>query len=383
MGGETLISANDTIGVFTAVLTIVAAGMAMERHPKLGQYGAMFVILFPALLTSLSVLPKASPAYGFVAGPMVAFAIPMLLFNADLKVVWKQSGRVMTAFLLATAATVVGAISGAALVDLGPSESNWVGVLTAAFIGGSVNFAAVSGSLNITDTAMVGLVIAAVYVVIIPYFVLLMSMPRLGVIWRLFAVPDANTNWASDAAPESGEAGLQSRQPFEPFGFAAMIAVAGICVVIGEVIAAITGVPALKFLGLTLVAILIATFGQKVVGQLRGHTESGHVLIYAFLAVIGTGIDFSVVSSEALPIIIFVIVLLAIHLVLVSLFGRLLKLSGPELLVASNACILGPPTAAAMATAQGWSRLVSPGILVGVFGWAIASFIGVGVALFL
>ena len=124
-------------------------------------------------------------------------------------------------------------------------------------------------------------------------------------------------------------------------------------------------------------------FGQKAVVQLRGHTETGHVLIYAFLAVIGTGIDFSVVSSEALPIIIFVIVLLAVHLVLVSLFGRLLKLSGPELLVASNACILGPPTAAAMATAQGWSRLVSPGILVGVFGWAIASFIGVGVALVL
>lgn len=383
MGGETLISANDTIGVFTAIVTIVATGMAMERHPKLGQYGAMFVILFPALLTSLSVLPKTSPVYGFVAGPMVAFAIPMLLFNADLKVVWKQSGRVMTAFLLATAATVVGAIAGAALVDLGPSESNWVGVLTAAFIGGSVNYAAVSGSLNITDTAMVGLFIAAVYVVIIPYFILLMSMPRLGLIWRLFAVPDANTNWESLPESESGEAGLESRKPFEPFGFSAMIAVAGICVVIGEVIAAITGVPALKFLGLTLVAILIATFGQKAVGQMRGHTESGHVLIYAFLAVIGTGIDFSVVSSEALPIIIFVIVLLAVHLILVSLFGRLLKLSGPELLVASNACILGPPTAAAMATAQGWSRLVSPGILVGVFGWAIASFIGVGVALIL
>jgi uncharacterized membrane protein len=162
-----------------------------------------------------------------------------------------------------------------------------------------------------------------------------------------------------------------------------MVALAGVCVLIGEGVAAVTNMPALKFLGLSLVAILIATFSPWTVQRLRGHSETGHVLIYAFLAVMGSAIDFTVITAEGLPIIAFVVIVLALHLALVSVFGRLLKLSGPELLVASNACILGPPTAAAMATAQGWSRLVTPGILVGVFGWAIASFIGVGLAMVL
>jgi uncharacterized membrane protein len=186
MPGETLISSSDTVGVFTAIMTVVAMGMAMERHPKLGQYGAMFVILFPALLTSLSVLPRSSQVYGFIAGPVIAFSIPMLLFNANLRVIWKQSGRVMTAFLLAVGVTVIAAAIGAALVDLGANEPSWVGMMTAAFIGGSVNFAAVAGAFDMTGDPMMGLMFASVYVVIVPYFRLLMALPNLGPLWRLF-----------------------------------------------------------------------------------------------------------------------------------------------------------------------------------------------------
>jgi uncharacterized membrane protein len=379
MPDETLIASSDTAGVFTAIMIIVAIGMAMERHPKLGQYGAMFVILFPALLTGLSVLPRSSPVYGLISGPLIAFSIPMLLFNANIRVIWKQSGRVMTAFLLAMVATVIGAVIGGVMVDLGSDESTWIGMMTAAFIGGSVNIAAVAGAFDMTGDPRIGLMFASIYVVIIPYFLLLMSLPGLGPLWRLFSPS------ASNVSPDKPTAIPETEQcrPLQPFGFAAMIALAGICVVIGEGLAAITGMPALKFLGLSLIAICIATFGSGMVGHLRGHTETGHVLIYAFLAVMGSAIDFSVVTAEGIPIIIFVIAVLALHLILVSLIGRWLKLSGPELLVASNACILGPPTAAAMATAQGWSRLETPGILVGVFGWAIASFIGVALAVVL
>jgi len=48
-------------------------------------------------------------------------------------------------------------------------------------------------------------------------------------------------------------------------------------------------------------------------------------------------------------------------------------------MIASNACILGPAPAAALAASKGWKALVTPGILVGVFGYAIATFLGVAV----
>lgn len=66
-----------------------------------------------------------------------------------------------------------------------------------------------------------------------------------------------------------------------------------------------------------------------------------------------------------------------VHLCLLVIVGKLMKLELTEVMIASNACILGPPTAAALAASKGWQPLIAPGILVGLFGYAIATFIGI------
>jgi uncharacterized membrane protein len=38
-----------------------------------------------------------------------------------------------------------------------------------------------------------------------------------------------------------------------------------------------------------------------------------------------------------------------------------------------------PATAAALAAGQGWRDLVTPGMLAGILGYSVATFIGVGV----
>ena len=69
-------------------------------------------------------------------------------------------------------------------------------------------------------------------------------------------------------------------------------------------------------------------------------------------------------------------VLLRVQALVAFVIGRWCRFSLPELITASNAAILGATTVPALAAAKGWRNLVTPGILVGVFGYALGTFIG-------
>ena len=71
------------------------------------------------------------------------------------------------------------------------------------------------------------------------------------------------------------------------------------------------------------------------------------------------------------------------HLSFLLLAGKIFKLDLAELVIASNANMGGPTTAAAMAIARKWKALVIPAILCGTLGYAVATFIGVAVGYWL
>jgi uncharacterized membrane protein len=56
--------------------------------------------------------------------------------------------------------------------------------------------------------------------------------------------------------------------------------------------------------------------------------------------------------------------------------GKLFRLPLEPLLLASNATLGGPPTAAAMAASRGWPTLVLPGLLAGLWGYIIGTPVG-------
>jgi uncharacterized membrane protein len=69
-----------------------------------------------------------------------------------------------------------------------------------------------------------------------------------------------------------------------------------------------------------------------------------------------------------------------VHLAVVLAAAKLFKIDLAEAMLVSNAVALGPATAAAQAAGQRWHALVTPAVMLGVLGYAIATFIGVALS---
>jgi uncharacterized membrane protein len=69
------------------------------------------------------------------------------------------------------------------------------------------------------------------------------------------------------------------------------------------------------------------------------------------------------------------------HFVFLLSLAKLFKLDVYEVVISSAANIMGPSVAAPMAASMGQKKLVTPGILVGILGYVIGTFIGVSIAL--
>ncbi|EWG12979.1 hypothetical protein PBF_01110 [Cytobacillus firmus DS1] len=61
--------------------------------------------------------------------------------------------------------------------------------------------------------------------------------------------------------------------------------------------------------------------------------------------------------------------------------NAILKYDIEEILLASNANVGGPTTAAAMAIAKGWQDLIGPILVVGTLGYIIGNYVGTALGL--
>ena len=121
----------------------------------------------------------------------------------------------------------------------------------------------------------------------------------------------------------------------------------------------------------------------EVADEMAGSQEIGTYLIYMFLFVIGAPANIMTVVTKSPLFLVLCFIIVFINMVFCFLGAKLTKCNLEDAIIASNANIGGPTTAAGMAISQGWSPLIAPAMLVGVLGYILGNYAGILIGMFL
>jgi len=130
--------------------------------------------------------------------------------------------------------------------------------------------------------------------------------------------------------------------------------------------------------------VIVATFFTKqIVSKMNGSQEIGTYLIYLFLFVIGVPANIMTVIEKSPLFLVLCFIMVCVNMLFCFIGAKLCKATLEDAIIASNANIGGPTTAAGMAISQGWTSLVGPAMLVGVLGYVIGNYLGTLVGIIL
>ncbi|MDG1830000.1 MAG: DUF819 family protein [Luminiphilus sp.] len=375
------INPENHLGIFAAIMVLAGASFLLERT-RLGRQltGTVMVILAAIVAANLGIIPHSAPTYDFIFTFLVPMLIPLFLFQADLRRLWREASRTTVAFLVATIGTVAGIVVAATLLDLSTlgsgaplpasdREAAIVGLFASTYIGGSVNYAALGEMTGLNqDRSFFSAATAADNLFSAVYLSLIALLPGVTRLARFF--PAHPTTPQPTTVPEAAPPQVTARS------LCLAIACAAALVAISDGLVAYLNAVSYRYVTLTILTLMLATLVPAIREWLAGAFELGVALSFAFFAAIAAGANLTAMVSVAPTLIVVVLILLSVHLATLLFIGAVTRLTLPELLTASNAAILGATTAPAMAAAKGWRDQVTPGVLVGVLGYALGTFIG-------
>jgi uncharacterized membrane protein len=361
---------------------------AFKRWTVVQKIGTVVLAYAVGIIASLcGVFHFADPTIGATFSKLqstimnvaVPLAIPLMLFNCDFKLWTKSLPKTTWALVTGLAAVLIASISGYFIFrNSVPEIAKVTGMMAGIYTGGTMNFNALGAALNV-DRSVMAIVLAFQMVITTPYIFFLLG-GGYKIFRKLLPYKDITHKGRMDEDEVETNDVENYRGMFEKKNFIGMMKGLGLSVIflaIGAGLALlITGTLNELVVILTITTLSIIASFFKPIRELPKTFELGMFFILIFSVIVASMFDINSVNGGSLYIGGFVLWIIGISVGLHLLLCRIAKVSGDLFCVCQVGLLCSPPFVPPIAGAMKNKKVLISGIVVGLVGYAIGTYLG-------
>lgn len=343
------------IFLIVTIIGVYADRLKVRFNPS----GVVVCMIITAILKSMGLLPEHSAIHDIIDTYLVPCGICAFMFGSHVKSIMQHGPKLAGVFMFSAATVTLSAFLTNKIINIGFYQQDVIAMLTASYIGGAANFLFMSKFLEFDHKNILAILMAADNLVMATYFVFI------GLI--------------GEARPEQPSRILINKIEWKQYSRALAVIV---CITFPILYIAqfFPEYQYLKYVILTVSAIAITNLFPSFTSDIKEAHFIGNIFFMLFFCAIGTGVNFDLTGSTMHGLLLCAGLLVAIHFMLLYVFGRLLlKIDMEHLIIASNACLGGSSTAVAFAKSKHWHHMITTAAIMGVIGYATANFIAISV----
>jgi uncharacterized membrane protein len=374
----------DLFGVMAVILMVPVFFLWLERTTKWKIFeflpAIIWIFLTPIFLSNFGIIPRSSPIYDTFRAFAVPLFIVLMLLDINIKQAMKIAWRGAVVLVMGAVGIVVGAVISYWIFRNGLPENAWsgFGALAGSWIGGTGNLAAVAESLQ-TPEELVGIVVLVDNFVYLVYFPLILTCKRWAP-WfnRWTGVSQAEIQQIADSTAaverKTHEVHFSDILTLVGWGFVVILVANMIAPFLPELQPVLTE----KTWALLLVTTLGILLSATPLRNVPGTEPLAMAFVYMYMTMIGASADLAALSG-AQYFLAAGFLTISIHLVIIVIGAKLLRLDVSMAAVSSVAAVGG---AASAPVAAGFHReeLVPVSIMLALIGYALGNYLGVATA---
>ena len=354
------------------------------RFPVLNKVGTIIIAYIIGCLLGLTGLmpdtPEVHKVQTDIATYTIPFAIPLLLFSTDLRSWLKLAPAFIKSTLLGIAGCCIAIITGF-LICSGNDKETYAsigGMLTGLYTGGNANLASIKMALGVDDTVYIitsaySTLLSAVYL----FFVILFGKRVLRLLLPDFPHDKIHSNNSVTVKNHDHELfyGLFKKSNLRTLAQSLVLTILIVAVGAGIALLCPDNMSQTIFiLSISTLAIIASTF--KRVRTMERTFEAGTYLILVFSIAVASQVTTGTLGNIDPRIFLFITIATLGSLLMHVLLSALFRIDTDTTLASSISLICSPPFVPVVAGAVKNKAIIGPGIAVGLFGYAVGTYVG-------